>query len=74
MNDLVVCQLDNYQHVFVIIGVAITEYWLGRTSRTKSGSLIELILNTFSSLMNRITKRSTNGNETSNSDGSKRDP
>jgi len=57
MNDLMICKLDNYQHIFVIILVAVIEYWLGKTSKTKSGSIIELILNIFDSMMSRFKKK-----------------
>lgn len=40
-----VCELSNYQHIAVIIAVALLEYWLGKTDKTKSGSIIEFLIN-----------------------------
>lgn len=52
-----ICELNNYQHVSVIILVAVIEYWLGKTNKTKSGSIIELVLNIFDSMMSRFKKK-----------------
>lgn len=50
-----VCQqLSPTQHVLVILAVLAWEAWLGRTDKTKSGSTLELILNTAKSLFNRV--------------------
>lgn len=48
MNDLI-CNIPQWQHLLIILIAQLIfmsiEYWMGKTDKTKSGSLLELILN-----------------------------
>lgn len=50
-----ICDLSQWQHYSIIIIIALIELWLGKTRKTKSGSLIELIFNLIIGLI-RILK------------------
>jgi hypothetical protein len=39
------CEATNYVYIIVTVGGMLLEYWLGKTDKTKSGSLVELIIN-----------------------------
>lgn len=52
-----ICELPNYQHFAIFLIVALVEMWLGRTQRTKSGSILELILNLIISIPKLFFKR-----------------
>lgn len=56
MIDYVCNDLSQWQHYSVILIVALIEMWLGRTSKTKSGSLIELAINLVRSMVERMKK------------------
>lgn len=56
MIDHLCNDLTQWQHYTVILIVALVEMWLGRTTRTKSGSLIELAINLIRSMVARIKK------------------
>jgi hypothetical protein len=44
-----ICNLPAWQHFIIILGGQVIysglEFWLGKTEKTKSGSVIELIFN-----------------------------
>ena len=56
MIDPICKDLTQWQHYSVILIVALVEMWLGRTSKTKSGSLIELLINFIRSMVERMKK------------------
>lgn len=54
---MITCEAVNYIYVIVTVAGMLLEYWLGKTDKTESGSLIELVINIFKKLLT-INKRS----------------
>lgn len=54
---MITCEAVNYLYVALTIAGMLIEFWLGKTDKTKSGSLIELLINIFKKILT-ITKRS----------------
>ncbi len=52
-----ICKLPSYQHAAIIFGAQfawlLLEAWLGKTDKTKSGSTLELVYNTFKAIFKR---------------------
>ena len=40
-----ICSLSQWQHYSIILVVSLIELWLGKTTRVKSNSILELIYN-----------------------------
>jgi hypothetical protein len=44
-----ICNIEEYKYLIVVfvsqLSFMLIEYWLGKTDRTKSGSILELIIN-----------------------------
>jgi hypothetical protein len=55
-----ICQIEGVPHYVVIVAVALIEYWLGKTEKTKSASILELIFNLGKSIVTK-TKGKING-------------
>lgn len=47
------CSINDYVFIIVTVGFAIVEFYLGRTDKTKSGSILELIYNILLAIMRR---------------------
>jgi hypothetical protein len=41
----------------LIVAMLAAEFWLGKTPRTKSGSIVELVLTSFVALTKALTKK-----------------
>jgi hypothetical protein len=41
----------------LILAMLAAEFWLGKTPRTKSGSIVELVLTSFVALTKALTKK-----------------
>lgn len=39
------CEVTNFIYIFLTIAGMLLEFWLGKTEKTKSASIIELIIN-----------------------------
>ncbi len=46
----------------VLISNALIEYWLGKTDKTKSGSILEALANVAKSMGNNLMKKKENQN------------
>lgn len=51
-----ICSLPQSYHAIIILIVMLFETWLGRTNKTKSGSLLELIFNLLLVLPKKLKK------------------
>ena len=56
-----ICRLPYYEHLAVIIitqlVLSLVEYWLGKTDKTKGGSIIEVIKNFIVAIVRQYIKR-----------------
>lgn len=52
-----ICDLSHFQNAIIVFIIALIEYWLGRTQKTKSGSLLELIFNLIIGLIRAFKKK-----------------
>lgn len=55
------CTMPKYQHFIIVVIISCIELWLGKTDKTKSGSIIELIFNSILALGLLFIRRK-NGN------------
>lgn len=57
ITDYICTHLNTQFHFLIILLIAAIEYWLGKTTITKSGSVMELIINFLKQIFIYFTKR-----------------
>lgn len=56
-----VCELPQHYHAGIILLVMLFEAWLGKTKRTQSASILELIINLVAAMGRRLKKGNMDG-------------
>lgn len=51
------CQPTDLKHAAILIAVMLVESWMGKTDKIKSGSILELVLNSVLSLGKSLIKK-----------------
>lgn len=55
---------QDLKHFFVLAGYAVLEWWLGKTKRVESNSVLQVVMSLGAMVAAKLTRGKPNGNQT----------